>query len=78
MPATQALFGCETVNCRCSTFGISTDGLLIALLLITGPVVSHAIASAAYRLGLPMRDPIVDELGSLEQKPAGAVESRTV
>lgn len=50
--------------------------LLIALLLITGPVVSHAIASAAYRLGLPMRDPIVDELRSLEQKPAGAAESQ--
>lgn len=28
--------------------------VLIALLLITGPVTSHAIASAAYRLGIPM------------------------
>ncbi len=28
--------------------------VLIALLLVTGPVTSHAIASAAYRIGIPM------------------------
>lgn len=28
--------------------------VLIALLLVAGPVTSHAIASAAYRLGIPM------------------------
>jgi len=31
-------------------------GLLLALfLLVAGPVASHAIASAAYRLGIPMK-----------------------
>ncbi|MBK8985985.1 MAG: monovalent cation/H(+) antiporter subunit G [Chloroflexi bacterium] len=29
--------------------------LLIVLLMVAGPVTSHAIASAAYRLGLRMR-----------------------
>jgi multicomponent Na+:H+ antiporter subunit G len=35
---------------------------LIALVLISGPVVSHAIASAAYRIGLPMQDVVCDDL----------------
>ncbi len=30
-------------------------GIMIALLLIAGPVVSHAIGSAALRAGVPMR-----------------------
>lgn len=36
--------------------------LLIALVLIAGPVVSHAIASAAYRIGLPMKHVVRDDL----------------
>lgn len=36
--------------------------LLIVLLMVAGPVTSHAIASAAYRLGLPMREPVRDDL----------------
>ena len=36
--------------------------LLILLVLIAGPVVSHAIASAAYRIGLPMQDVVCDDL----------------
>ena len=36
--------------------------LLISLMLIAGPVVSHAIASAAYRIGLPMQDVVCDDL----------------
>ena len=35
---------------------------LIALVLIAGPVVSHAIASAAYRIGLPMQNMVCDDL----------------
>ena len=52
--------------------------LLIALLLITGPVAAHAIASAAYRLGLPMQRPIVDELASLEARPDGEADSQSL
>ncbi len=36
--------------------------LLIALLIIAGPAVSHALASAAYRLGLPMRGAVRNDL----------------
>jgi len=38
--------------------------LLIALLILAGPVVSHAISSAAYRLGLPMKQALRDDLAS--------------
>ena len=36
--------------------------VLIALLLIAGPVVSHAIGSAAYRIGIPMKNAVRDDL----------------
>lgn len=36
--------------------------VLIFLLLLSGPVTSHVIASAAYRLGLPMQQAYCDEL----------------
>lgn len=36
--------------------------VLMALLMIAGPIVSHAISSAAYRLGIPMKAAIKDEL----------------
>lgn len=36
--------------------------VLIVLLLLTGPVATHVIASAAYRVGIPMRSAIRDEL----------------
>lgn len=38
--------------------------LLIGLLLLTGPVSAHAIASAAYRIGLPMDQPARDDLSA--------------
>jgi multicomponent Na+:H+ antiporter subunit G len=37
--------------------------ILIALLLIGGPAASHALASAAYRIGIPMKRAIRDDLG---------------
>jgi multicomponent Na+:H+ antiporter subunit G len=37
--------------------------LLITLLMVNGPVSAHAISSAAYRIGLPMRDPAHDDAG---------------
>jgi len=36
--------------------------VLIALLILAGPVVSHAISSAAYRLGLPVKQALHDDL----------------
>lgn len=42
--------------------------LLIALVLIAGPVVSHAIGSSAYRIGIPMQHGVRDDLArDLEQ-----------
>jgi multicomponent Na+:H+ antiporter subunit G len=41
--------------------------LLIILLMVAGPVSAHAIASAAYRVGIPMDDPVRDDLGDLGQ-----------
>lgn len=38
--------------------------LLIGLLMLTGPVAAHAIASAAYRIGLPMNEPVRDDLSA--------------
>jgi len=38
--------------------------VLIALLLIAGPVTSHALASAAYRSGLPLKRAARDDLAS--------------
>jgi len=36
--------------------------ILIAFMLITGPVTSHALASAAYRVGIPVQQAIRDDL----------------
>lgn len=44
--------------------------LLMALLMITGPVTAHAISSAAYRIGLPMKDATRDDLGRAEGREA--------
>lgn len=40
--------------------------LLIILLMISGPVSTHAISSAAYRIGIPMRNPVRDDLDPSE------------
>jgi monovalent cation/proton antiporter MnhG/PhaG subunit len=38
--------------------------VLILLLLITGPVTSHAVSSAAYRLKVPLRQTTRDDLAN--------------
>ncbi len=43
--------------------------LLIVLLMVTGPVTAHAISSAAYRIGTPMKNPIRDDLSAAEERP---------
>lgn len=40
--------------------------LLMVLLMVTGPVASHAISSAAYRIGIPMKNAIRDDLSAVE------------
>ena len=35
---------------------------LISLLLISGPVISHALASAAYRIKIPLKQAVRDDL----------------
>jgi multicomponent Na+:H+ antiporter subunit G len=42
--------------------GLSKGLVLIALLMIGGPATSHALASAAYRSGIPMQNAIRDDL----------------
>lgn len=41
--------------------------ILILFLLLTGPVSAHALSSAAYRLGVPMKEPIRNDLPPLDQ-----------
>ncbi len=43
---------------------------LMVLLMVTGPVTAHAISSAAYRIGTPMKNPIRDDLSAAEEAPA--------
>lgn len=46
--------------------------VLIALLLVAGPVTAHSLASAAYRIGIPLRRAIRDDLAPVV-KPARPV-----
>ena len=41
--------------------------LLIFFVLIASPSVSHSVASAAYKNGLPMKDPARDDLADKQQ-----------
>lgn len=53
--------------------GIGKALVLIAFLMIAGPVTSHALASAAYRLGIPVarasRDDLAERSGIQEDAP---------
>lgn len=44
--------------------GFGKGLILILFLLVTGPVVAHVISSAAYRLGVPMLNPVRDDLAA--------------
>ena len=50
--------------------GWSKGLVLIIFLLLAGPVTSHALSSAAYRIGTPMKNPIRDDLSAAEEAPA--------
>jgi multicomponent Na+:H+ antiporter subunit G len=50
--------------------GMGKGLVLVALLLLAGPVTAHALASAAYRIGIPLGKPIREDLArALEQTP---------
>jgi multicomponent Na+:H+ antiporter subunit G len=52
--------------------GVGKGLVLIALLLLSGPVTAHAMASAAYRIGIPLAHAIRDGLaspGTLREDP---------
>ena len=42
--------------------GLGKGLVLIALLLLAGPVTAHALASAAYRVGIPQSQAFCDDL----------------
>ena len=52
--------------------------ILIILLLVSGPVAAHAIASAATKIAIPMHDPVVDELHLEEINPENNSESHNL
>lgn len=49
--------------------------VLIALLLLSGPAVAHAISSAAYQAGIPMKSAVRDDLRQRSPR-AGKSEDR--
>jgi multicomponent Na+:H+ antiporter subunit G len=57
---------------------LGRSGLLLALLLITGPVAAHAIASAAYRAGVPMRQAIRDDLQAYNRQTKSSQGGETL
>jgi len=50
--------------------GLGKGLVLIALLLVAGPVTSHALASAAYRIAIPMKEGNRDDLARDIQRAA--------
>ena len=57
-----------TVGFMAAEGNIGKSIILIGLLMLTIPLVSHAVASAAYRIGLGMRNQTMDELAPHRQK----------
>jgi multicomponent Na+:H+ antiporter subunit G len=54
--------------------GMGRGLVLIALLLLAGPVMAHALASAAYRVGIPLRQAIRDDLARAVKRIDPSVE----
>lgn len=57
------------------TLGWARGLVLIALLLLAGPVTGHAIGSAAYRLRQPLHHPAEDALQTQWQPDSGGSSS---
>ena len=54
--------------------GLGKGLVLIGLLLLSGPVTAHALASSAYRVGIPLRAAVRDDLAQ-RVKPANRSEA---
>jgi multicomponent Na+:H+ antiporter subunit G len=54
--------------------GLGKSLVLIALLLLAGPVTAHALGSAAYRVGIPLRQAIRNDLAEV---PNHRIQDRT-
>lgn len=52
--------------------------ILLALLVITGPAAAHAIASAAYRTGVPLRQAIRDDLQAYNRQAKSSQGGETL
>jgi multicomponent Na+:H+ antiporter subunit G len=50
--------------------GFGKGLILIVILLFTGPVISHAVSSAAYRIGIPMQGVLRDDIAQHEAEEA--------
>jgi multicomponent Na+:H+ antiporter subunit G len=57
--------------------GLGKGLVLIALLLLAGPVTAHALASAAYRVGIPLSSARCDELAQVVEESHGPVVENT-
>ena len=51
--------------------------ILMALLIIAGPVVSHALGSAAYRIGIPLKQSVRDDLRIRRTQPVEGLSETT-
>jgi multicomponent Na+:H+ antiporter subunit G len=54
--------------------GLGKGLVLIALLLLSGPVTAHALASAAYRVGIPLRQAVRNDLTPAAEAEDGLLE----
>ena len=54
--------------------GLGKGLVLIALLLLAGPVTAHALASAAYRVGIPQSQAFCDDLAQVAAQSHSSVE----
>ncbi|MGD9049179.1 MAG: monovalent cation/H(+) antiporter subunit G [Anaerolineae bacterium] len=54
--------------------GLGKGLVLIALLLLAGPVTAHALASAAYRVGIPPSQAFCDDLAQVVEQSHSSVE----
>lgn len=50
--------------------------VLIALLLLAGPVTAHVLASAAYRIGIPLKQALRDDLAQQVKNSNPAMENK--
>jgi multicomponent Na+:H+ antiporter subunit G len=54
--------------------GLGKGLVLVALLLLAGPLTAHALASAAYRVGIPLKQAIRDDLAQTAKTNHPSVE----